>query len=296
MTDGLRAFALILLVALVATTSEPLQARSAQTEAALGAARAGDPDRAVVSIEASTKASPRDADAWMIQGSLLCSLAQSGSKLKAIGRAKRCRDAFAQAVVFDPVNMDANIGLMQFYYGAPSFAGGDKAKGDAVIEATRATAPALHALMLGIKAVMAKDSRTAERQYLRAVALAPTDARMHTMLISTYASQKAYPQAFAAAQAGFSKLAGDPAIRFQFGRTAAISGQKLAEGLAHLDALAATETLPTTVSRAGIAFRRGMILAQSGRRPEARAAYAAAKKLDVRLAREVDPELAKLKS
>ena len=61
MTDGLRAFALILLVALVATTSEPLQARSAQTEAALGAARAGDPDRAVVSIEASTKASTRPA-------------------------------------------------------------------------------------------------------------------------------------------------------------------------------------------------------------------------------------------
>ncbi len=271
-----------------------LLARTPQTEAAMKAARAGDLDSAVELVEKATRAAPGDVDAWMTQGSLLCSQAQMGAKLKAIGRAKRCRDAFARAVELDPVNLDGNVGLMQFYYGAPGFAGGDKAKGDAVIEATRQRAPPLHALLLGLKAAMAKDAATAQRQYERAVTLAPTDVRMHSTLIGSYTSQKKYPQAFAAVDAGLAKLPNDPTLRFHFARTAALSGQKLAEGLVHLDAIASLDPLPLTISRAGIAYRRGMILAGLGRGPEARTALLAAKKFDARLAREVDPELAKL--
>ncbi len=292
MTHPLRGVALTL--ALLAVAQSSACARSPQTEAALRSARAGDIDRAVEQIEAVSVAAPGDADAWMVRGSLLCSQAQLGSKLKAIGRAKRCRDAFAQAITLDPVNPDANIGLMQFYFGAPGFAGGDKEKGAAVIAATRARAPALHALMLGVKAAMDEDAKSAERHYLRAVALSPKDPRMHAALIAGYASAKFFPQAFAAAQSGLAQLPGDPVIQFQFARTAALSGDRLAEGLAHLDALDKIEPLPTTISRAGIAFRRGMILARLGRKPEARSAYTAAKRFDARIAREVDPELAKL--
>jgi len=292
MIDAMRGLVLVMLLGSV--PSSGLLARTPQTETAMRAARNGDLDGAVELIEKATRAAPRDVDAWMTQGSLLCSQAQIGSKLKAIGRAKRCRDAFAQAVELDPVHLEANVGLMQFYYGAPGFAGGDKAKGDAVIEATRQRAPSLHALMLGQKAAMAKDVATAEREYKRAVALAPTDMRMHSTLIGSYASQKKYPQAFAAVDAGLAKLPNDPTLRFQFARTAAMSGQQLPQALAHLDAIAGINPLPLTISRAGIAFRRGMILAQLGRVPEARTAYLAAKKFDARLAREVDPELAKL--
>lgn len=285
----------LVLVALLSTVpSSALLARTQQTEAAMKLARTGDVDGAVELIEKATRAAPGDADAWTTQGSLLCSQAQIGSKLKAIGRAKRCRDAFARAVALDPVSLDANVGLMQFYYGAPGFAGGDKAKGDAVIEATRQRAPGLHALMLGQKASMAKDAPTAERQYQRAVALAPTDVRMHSTLIASYASQKKYPQAFAAVGAGLARLPNDPTLRFHFARTAALSGQQLPQALAHLDALAGINPLPPTISRAGISFRRGMILARLGRADEARIAYLAARKFDSRLAREIDPELAKL--
>lgn len=294
MINVLRSCTPLLLLLGAATASAPLPARSAQTEAALHSARTGDIDRAVEAISLVTAASPRDADAWMVQGSLLCSQAQLGSKLKAIGRAKRCRDAFTKAIAIDPVDLDANVGLMQFYFQAPGIAGGDKKKGDAVIEATRSRAPALNALLLGMKAAMAKDAKTAERQYVRAVALAPTDARMRSTLISSYASAKSFPQAFAAASDGLTAIPGDPVLRFQYARTAAISGKNLEEGLAHLDALGKLEPLPQNLSRAGIAFRRGMILAQLGRKPEARTAYNDAKRFDARVARDVDPELAKL--
>ncbi len=272
----------------------PLAARTPQAEAALARARAGDIDRAVELAEFATQAAPRDADAWFVQGQILCSQAQSGSKLKALGRARRCRDAFVQAVALDPVSFDANVGLMQFFLQAPGIAGGDDGKGNAVIAATRARAPALHAFLMGLKASMAKDLKTTEQQYLRAVHLAPDEARYRSSLVAGYAAEKRYADAFGTVDAGLARKPEDALLRFQLARTAAVSGQRLDEGLGHLDALAAQASLPPTVSRGGIAFRRGMLLAKLGRKPEARVAYVAAKRFDARLAREVDPELAKL--
>ncbi|MEO6064860.1 MAG: hypothetical protein ABIP49_03630 [Lysobacterales bacterium] len=289
-SQGLLLCAMLAPVLLVA----PLAARTPQAEAALARARAGDIDRAVELAETATQAAPRDADAWFVQGQILCSQAQSGSKLKALGRARHCRDAFVQAVALDPLSFDANVGLMQFFLQAPGIAGGDDDKGNAVIAATRVRAPALHAFLEGLKASMAKDLKTTEQQYLRAVQLAPDEARYRSSLVAGYTSQKRYADAFGTVDAGLARKPEDVLLRFQLARTAAISGQRLDESLAHLDALAAQASLPPTVSRAGIAFRRGMILAKLGRTSEARVAYAAARRFDARLAGEIDPELAKL--
>lgn len=262
---------------------------------ALEVARGGDVDRAVSLSEAAVKSNPRNADAWQVHGSLLCSQAQSGSKLRALGRAHDCRDAFEQAVKLDSSSINANIALVQFYLGAPGFAGGDKKRAAEAIAATRSRSPALHQLLLAIQAGMvSKDQGVALPYYQKAVVLAPDEAVFRTALVATLTGQKKYKDAFRTLDEGLALHPDDAEIRYQFARTASISGQRLDEGLAHLDALARVARLPESVSAAGIAFRRGSILAQSGRLPEGKVDFQRARKLDTRMAKPVEEELARV--
>ncbi len=261
---------------------------------ALQVARAGDVDRAVGISEAAVTANPGNADAWQVHGSLLCSQAQSGSKLRALGRARDCRDAFERAVKLDGKNVNANVALVQFYLGAPGFAGGDRKRAAEVIAATQVGTPALHELLLAIQADMGKERSTALPHYRKAVALAPGEAAFRSALVATLTASKQYDEAFRVLDAGLALKPSASEIRFQFARTASISGQRLDEGLAHVDALSRLSPLPESVSAAGIAFRRGSILAQKGRLPEGKAELLRAQKLDSRLTKPVEEELARL--
>jgi tetratricopeptide (TPR) repeat protein len=67
-------------------------------------------------------------------GNALFRLAGSGSKFKALGRAKRARKECERVLELDPDNIPARYSLMQFYLRAPGIAGGDKKKAESLAE------------------------------------------------------------------------------------------------------------------------------------------------------------------
>ncbi|MBN2170080.1 MAG: tetratricopeptide repeat protein [Candidatus Krumholzibacteriota bacterium] len=101
--------------------------------------------------------------------------AQRGSKLRALGRAKRCRQEYERAVALDPGNVDALWSLMEYRLQAPGIAGGDRE------EARRlAGAIAERDTLLGHRAraeVLEADGdlAAAEAELRAAVILAPAD-------------------------------------------------------------------------------------------------------------------------
>jgi len=62
----------------------------------------------------------------LLRGDALGSLARSGGKVKAISRAKGCRNAYEKAVKLDPGSVEARESLMMFHMMAPGFAGGKR--------------------------------------------------------------------------------------------------------------------------------------------------------------------------
>ncbi len=64
----------------------------------------------------------------------LFNLAGSGSKLKALGRARRAKRECERVLELDPGNLSARYSLIQFYLRAPGIAGGDKEKAASLAE------------------------------------------------------------------------------------------------------------------------------------------------------------------
>lgn len=62
----------------------------------------------------------------ILRGHVLGSMAQRGSKIKALSRAKGCRKAYEAAVKLDPDSVVAREALMMYHMMAPGFAGGKK--------------------------------------------------------------------------------------------------------------------------------------------------------------------------
>jgi len=86
------------------------------------------PEAALVYAE---RAVALDADnaAYQVQlGAVLGRLAEKASMFKQLGLARRTRKALETGVALDPRNLDGLYGLMLYYFSAPSFMAGDKAK------------------------------------------------------------------------------------------------------------------------------------------------------------------------
>jgi cytochrome c-type biogenesis protein CcmH/NrfG len=171
---------------------------------------------------------------------------RSDSLTRAIGFATKGRDAMEKSLSLAPENIEARIGLFQFYSQAPwPIGSGSKAKTQ--LEEIRKRQPAT-ALILELPAMVAA---------------------------------KDYAGAFKACD---SLLAKDPAnysALYQYGRIASVSGQNLERGLAALQQCLAMEPPgPTAPRRTNVWNRIGAIQEKLQHPTEARAAYEAALKED----------------
>jgi len=108
-----------------------------------------------------------DRAAYHVQVAAACGrLAEKASLLRQLGLARRAKKELDLALQMDPANIDALYGNMLFYYAAPSFVGGDKAKAEATAEAITKLHPARGYLA---HAQLARDRKdlTAEEGYYR---------------------------------------------------------------------------------------------------------------------------------
>ena len=234
-------------------------------------------DRAVELGEKLVSQSPDDGHAWHWLGRAYGRQAQSASMLKRPGWAGKCFDAFEKAVALDPKNVEARFDLMQYYMQAPGFLGGseDKAREQAV-EIGKLDA-SLGGVALGQIAINVDDDEAeAEKFFRQAIAQGGDVRRARNALANLLAQQSRWDDVRALWSAVLAEHPDDGVALFMIGRTAAVSGEQLDEGLSALDRYLALAEKPVDIGAAPAHWRRGLVLEKLGREDEAVTALQAA--------------------
>ena len=285
--------------------------------------------KALVSAEAFAKADPKNAEAWILltrarlQGNQAEAAVESaekavkfapnnsqshfwlgnayGSRVGQVGMfsqmsmAPKIRDAFDRAVVLDPNNLDAREGLLQFYLQAPSVVGGkdkDKTKLQANEIAKRDVA---RGHLARAQIFMAeKNTAAALKSYEAAYAAKPTDRNIRVALGLGYQMTERWNDAFKHFRTWIAQDADAGPAWYQIGRTSALSGLQLEEGIAALQKYIGMPHAANDPQNKNAYHRLGQLYAKAGKKAEAKAALQAALKLDPKFA-DAKTELGKLK-
>lgn len=273
---------------------------------------------ALAAAETLTKATPNDANAWvmLVRARLQAKQAEkaivAGEKATALGEknaqafywlgnaygnrigevgmlskmtlAPKLRDAFEQAVKLDPALIDARSSLMEFYLLAPGAIGGgiDKAR-------AQAAAISKYDRSRGLMAqarISTHEKKPAEalKAYESAYALKPNDMQIRLSLILMYQQAKRWKEAYVLARQWSVEEPKKAKPWYQLGRLAAESGQYLAEGEVALRTYLKLGRETGDPEPKHARYRLGQILAKAGRKDEARAELQAALKMDPKLA------------
>lgn len=134
---------------------------------------AGDFGSAVDALRRATRAEPDNAGYWHWLGKSFGRLAETGSVFKALGRARKCRGAFEEAVELAPENVAALTDLFSFYLDAPGIVGGGVDKAEAIAARIGELDPAGHRKVQAELAKKRKDWAAAETHYRQAMELEP---------------------------------------------------------------------------------------------------------------------------
>lgn len=208
-----------------------------------------DHESAVKYLEKAVALAPKDSRMHQRLGDAYGLSAQKAGLFSKMSLAGKCRTAYEKAVELDPRSLDARFALLGFYQQAPSIAGG------------------------GL------DKAHAQAQEIRKL----DESRGREAIAGLYIVEKKYAEAFAEFEAGLKDKPDDYAALYQYGRLAAISGERRDQGLAALrKCLAQTppDTSPPQPGHAAAHWRIGNILEKQNDKAGARAAYEAALQID----------------
>lgn len=248
--------------------------------------RANQPDRAERSFERAIEKEPRNGTYHLWLGNAVGAQAASASVVRQPFLARRVKSAFERAVELDPDLLDARDGLIQFHLLAPGVMGGDKAEARRhQREIARRNVVRGHVAAANI-AWSSRDTAATERELRAAIAAAPDSVQAHATLSSRLVQWRRVPDAFALWDRYLTRQPASVTGRYQFGRLAAVSGQRLADGERHLRAILAIEAWPEdnwAPGKAAAHARLGDVLRQQGKRDDARASYDRALALDPNL-------------
>jgi tetratricopeptide (TPR) repeat protein len=241
---------------------------------------AGQYAKAVEAGERATALAPNDAQAFLWLGNALGNRIGEVGMLSKMTLAPDLRDAFERAVKLDPSLVEARNALIEFYLQAPGAIGGgvDKAKAQAAAIAKYDRAQGL--ISQARIAMHEKNWPQAIKHLEAARAAKPGDERVRMQLIVLYQEAKRWSDAYGAIKRWMGEEPKSNIAQYQLGRLAAVSGQYLPEGEA---ALRTYLTLPrdkNDPAPKNVHYRLGQVLAQAGRKDEARTAYQMALKLD----------------
>ena len=237
--------------------------------------RAGQVEPAVAALTRAVELAPEASEYHRHLAGALGQHIQQASFLKKPGLAKRMREHMERAVALDPNSVRAREALMQYYAQAPGIAGGsvDKAREQAVAVAQFNPAEGLR-----LQASMARFDNKPEAEVVAAweKAVAAPGATWEARLeYGQYLQARGrWEPAFAQFDALVKADPAAPGPQYQVGKTAALSGQRLADGEKALRAY--LETGPKADSdppREAAHWRLGQVLHKAGRKDEARAQY-----------------------
>jgi tetratricopeptide (TPR) repeat protein len=219
-------------------------ATDAEAHALLASVRIAkdDADGAVSAAEKAAQLAPANSEIQRQLGDTYGFAAQKAGMLSKMGFAKKCRGAYEKSVELDPANLSARSSLMGFYQMAPGVMGG------------------------GI-----------EKATEQAAAIKKLDATRGRIAYATlYTGEKKYAEAFAELDEVLKAAPDHYAALFQFGRLAAISGERIDDGMVALKKCLALTPPPATPAHDAAHWRLGNLWEKKGDKTAAKASYQAA--------------------
>jgi tetratricopeptide (TPR) repeat protein len=149
----------------------------------------GDFDGALPLAEKALFLDPNNARYHLLVAKIYIQQGQKAGIFKGMGLAHRFRDETQKAIFLDPKYVDAREALMEFYFGAPGIAGGDKKKAWAMAEEIRKIDAARGLLAQASLAAKEKNASKQGDFYQKALAAAPHDSRVLWEAAGFYVSE-----------------------------------------------------------------------------------------------------------
>ncbi len=239
--------------------ANPAEAEAYALLASVSVAK-GDPDAAIAAAEKAAELAPASGDYQRQLGDAYGFAAQKAGMLSKMGLAKKCGAAYEKAVALDPANLDARSSLLGYYQNAPSMMGGGM-----------------------------------DKAHAQAAEIRKLDANRGRLAYATlYAADKKFAEAFTQLEEALKATPENYAALYQFGRLAAITGERIDRGLEALKQCLTLPPPPNTPGHAAAQWRIGNLLEKKNDPAGARTAYEAALKFDPKFTQAAD-SLKKLK-
>jgi tetratricopeptide (TPR) repeat protein len=140
------------------------------------------PRKAVECVDKAIQLSPNKAGYHVLRGNALGNLAQNANMFSAMGLAKDACAALEKAVQLEPGNRVALLALFNFYFNAPSIAGGGLDKAEALAARSLALDPSRAHFMKGQIRKKQKDPGAAQAEYRLALAADPKFSAVYNLL------------------------------------------------------------------------------------------------------------------
>ncbi|MEM7763420.1 MAG: hypothetical protein AAF290_05015 [Pseudomonadota bacterium] len=239
---------------------------------------------ALALFEEAAERYPNSADAQYWVGASAGSLAGNASIFKAAGHAKKARKAFERAIELDAQHLEAHQGLVQYYLQAPGFLGGDKDEALQLAKHTVTFAPIEGRLLLAQVYGQTKQPEQRAVVFEELISTAPDDPRAYLNIGFLQQNEEDY----AGAHRSFSDAANTTSTtdgaetarqsaRYQIGRTAVFSEQRLNDGIEALTDYLDGEIGSGMPEKAWARFRRGQLHQLANNEDSAQADFKAAK-------------------
>lgn len=243
----------------------------------------GDYETAASLFEKAVAQNPNSSEAHEHLAEAYGSWAQKANIFKQASLASKTHHEFARAVELDGNNLDARMGLIEFYMLAPGFMGGDEKKAFAeAVEIKRRDTLRGHQAFAYIYGRQKKPD-LARKEYVDAVRDEPNSPKSHYWLgISFLTADKNYKSA---AEEFEMAVKIDPTYMpgwFQIGHMAALSGANLQRGEEALQKYLAYTPKSEEPQHYRAYFWLGGIYEKQGKRAEARQSYATSLRINPR--------------
>lgn len=255
--------------------------------------QAGQAESAIGSAEKAVKLSPNNANSHFWLGNSYGMRIGQVGMFSQMSMAPKLRDAFEKTVKLDPNNLDARDALLQFYLQAPAVVGGGKDKAALQVSEIAKRDVARGHLARAQLHVAEKNNAAALKSYEAAYAAKPSDTNIRMALGVGYQTMERWNDSFRHFRTWITQDEKAGGAWYQIGRTSALSGLQLEEGIVALKKYLVLPKAPNDPQNKNAYHRLGQLYAKLGKKEEAKAAFMSALKLDPKFA-DAKTELGKL--
>lgn len=228
-------------------------------------------------FEEAVEANDKVADYHNWLGNTYGTIAQNSNVIKQGMLAPKMKKAWENAIALDSKNLDARTSLIQYYLQAPGFMGGSVEKAKEVAGQIIKIKPAEGHRQMGNVYLHEKKTAEAEKEF---VEMSKADPTYVSALANFYFGQKQYDKAFGLFEEAIKKNPDDYLALYQYGKTSAVSGQKLDRGEECLKKYLTYIPKQNEPSHAGANMRLAQIKEKKGSKAEAKKLFETALKMD----------------